>query len=538
MRALRDYQLEAVDAARGQWSSGITRTAVVLFTGGGKTDVIAKIATDHAREGGRVLALAHRDKLLDQITERCGMHAPDIPVGRVAAERDQCGRPITVAMEPTLRHQRRRDRLAKAGKPSLVIVDECHHASAQGYINILSWAGCFEHTPTLGATATLVRGRDPKGARRLGDVWQSCAYDKDISWAIRHDWLVRPRGKAVVLEHLDLEAAKLSRGDYTDDDLGEMISQDTDQIVKAWQEHAAERLTVAFTPNVASAEKLAAEFVLAGVPTGVVLGSTPHRDRERIYADLEAGRIRVLVNVMVATEGWDCPPVSCVLMARPTRLPGLYAQIVGRGLRLAPGKGDCLVLDVVGVSRRQKLCRLVDLVPSAEQDDSELAPELEATEQAEAAEDEPEAGEAWQPQVVGYEDVDLFAESRLSWLFTRRGIRFLPARDRLVVLWPDGGPESQTFSVGHCATRYAEGRWLAEHLPLQAAFDVAEEWAVDYDASLVTRDARWRKRRNHSDKQLAYARRLGVRDPERLTVGQVADEISIALASRQLDGIR
>lgn len=536
-RELRPYQQQAVEAVRREWDSGTTRTAIVMATGLGKTDCIARIATDHARDGGRVLALAHRDKLLDQIAERCGMHDPGIPVGRVAAERDQRHHRITVAMEPTLRSARRRARLPR---PSMVIVDECHHAAARGYMDILAWAGSFDHTPTLGVTATLVRGRDPKGSARLGDVWQSCPFDRDTVWAIKHGWLVRPRGKAVVLDHLDLEAAKVSRGDYTDHDLGEMISQDTDQIVKAWREHASERLTVAFTPDVASATQLAAEFTLAGVPVGLVLGTTPERERNRIYADLEAGRVRVLVNVMVATEGWDCPPVSCVLMARPTRLPGLYAQIVGRGLRLAPGKDDCLVLDVVGVSRRQKLCRLVDLVPTAEQDDSELAPELEATDpDDEAAEDEPEQGELWQPQVLGYEDVDLFAESRLAWLFTRRGVRFLPARDRLVVLWPDSNnTESDTYSVGHCATRRAEGQWLAEHLPLQAAFDVAESWAIDYDASLVSRDARWRKRRQHSEKQLDYARRLCIPAPERLTVGQLSDEISIALASRQLDGIQ
>jgi superfamily II DNA or RNA helicase len=535
-RSLRDYQIEAVEAVRNDWANGITRTAIVLATGLGKTDCIAKLATDHVRDGGKVLALAHRDNLLDQIAERCRMHDPGVSIGRVAAERNQRGRDITVAMAPTLARESRRSQLPQ---PSLVIVDECHHAAARSYMDILAWAGSFDRTPTLGATATLVRGRDKRGSARLGDVWQSCAFDRDTVWAIRHGWLVTPRGKAVVLDHLDLDAAKVSRGDYTDDELGEMIAQDTDQIVKAWQEHASERLTVAFTPNVASAEQLAAEFTLAGVSAGLVVGTTPERERNRIYADLEAGIIRVLVNVMVATEGWDCPPVSCVLMARPTRLPGLYAQIVGRGLRLAPGKDDCLVLDVVGVSRRQKLCRLVDLVPSAEQDDSqlgeELAPKLEASEQNEDQDIEP-----WQPQVVGYEDVSLFAESRLAWLFTRGGIRFLPARDRLVVLWPDDGPGavSETFSVGHCATRSAQGQWLAERLPLQEAFDVAEAWAIDYDASLVGRDARWRKRRNHSERQLEYARRCGVRSPERLTVGQVSDGISIALASRRLDVIR
>lgn len=81
----------------------------------------------------------------------------------------------------------------------------------------------------------------------------------------------------------------------------------------------------------------------------------------------------MLVSVMVTTEAWDCPPVSCVLIARPTKLPGLYAQMVGRGLRLSEGKTDCLVLDAVGVSRQQKLVTLVDMMPSAVYDSSELS---------------------------------------------------------------------------------------------------------------------------------------------------------------------
>lgn len=531
-RSLRQWQREAINAVRAEWDSGVTRTAVVAATGLGKSLVIGRLAVDEAHAGGRALLLAHRKELLTQLTATCRELDPAVPVGRVQAERNETRRPITVASVATLRSEKRQ---AGMPRPSLIVIDECHRAVSPSHLKILAWAGAFDSTRTLGVTATMVRG-DHKG---LGDVFESVALKRDIKFGISKGLLVPPRGKVVVTEKLDLTAAKISRGDYQDGELGEMVSQSADEIAKAWIEHAENRITVAFAPTVDSARELRDAFLALGVPAEAVTGQT--REREAAYERLAAGITRVLVNVFVLVEGWDCPPVSCVLMARPTRLPAVYVQALGRGLRPHQGKTDCLVLDVVGVSRHQRLVTLVDLHETAEYDTAALD-ELPCEDCGSSPctcepDPEPEQGELWRPQVLGYEDVDdLFAESRLSWLFTRGGIRFLPARDRFAVLWPDASGD--TYSVGHCATRYTGGQWLAEHLPLQAAFDVAETWAVDYDSSLVSRDARWRKRRNHSEKQLEYARRLGVRAPEKLTVGQVSDEISIALASRQLDGIR
>lgn len=545
MRPLRDYQLEAVKAVEDAWAGGMLRPAIVLPTGTGKTDCIAKIATDAAGAGRRVLALAHRSELLDQITERCGMHAPDIPVGRVQAGRNQTSRPITVAMAPTLASEKRRSRMPI---PDVVIVDECHHAASLSQMAILRWAGAFDHTRTMGVTATMTRG-DRRG---LGDVWQDVVYKRSIKWAIDSGWLVEPRGRAVVTDHLDLESAKVSKGDYQDGELGEMVAQDVDQIVKAWQEHASDRLTVAFTPNISSAQQLAAEFRAVGVSTGEVYGSTSHAERAMIYADLAAGRVQVLVSVMVTTEGWDCPPVSCILMARPTRLSGLYQQIVGRGLRPAPGKRDCLVLDVVGASRRQKLVTLVDLHETAEYDTSELD-ELPCEDCGMAPCECPpeEVGERpdTRPRLIGpaqYEDVDFFATSDLNWLFTHGGVRFLPVGDRMVLLWPhDGGNGAGLYQAGHCTMRgYDNGRYVGRDgkwdpigpLPLDEARRRAEEWALTVEPSIASRSSSWRKRGGApSEGQLGFAHKLGIEAPELMNKARLSDEISIVLASRVID---
>jgi len=537
VRELRDYQAEAVDAVESAWGEGMLRVGIVLPTGTGKTDIIARIATDAASAGKRTLVVAHRGELLDQITQRCTMHAPGIAVGRVQAERNQARRPITVAMAPTLASERRRSKLSR---PDVVIVDEAHHAASPSQMAILRWAGSFDHTPTMGVTATMVRG-DRRG---LGDVWQEVVYERSISWAVDAGWLVRPRGRAVVVDHLDLERAKISKGDYQDNELGGMVSQDVDQIVKAWWDHASDRITIAFTPNVASAEALALEFESAGVPCEAVLGTTSLAQRRETYARLAAGRTRVLVSVMVTTEGFDCPPVSCILMARPTRLAGLYTQIVGRGLRTSPGKRDCLVLDVVGASRHQRLVTLTDLHSSAEYDTDELdALPCERCQVAPCAclpaQRDPDGGRARLLGPADYEDLDLFATSALNWLFTRSGIRFLPAGERMAALLPVG----DEYRPGHCSVKgYSGGVYvgrdgvaLGPAMGLHAAREIAESWAIAFDSGVTTRASGWRRgSKVASDAQVSYAARLGVPAPETMNKARLSDEISIALATRVL----
>lgn len=541
-RQLRDYQQAAVDAVRAEWAAGVNRTAIVLPTGAGKTDCIAKIATDEVRAGGRTLVIAHRSELLDQITERCQMHAPDVPVGRVQAGRNQTRRPITVAMSPTLASEKRRARLPR---PTMVICDEAHHAASPSQMAILAWAGAFDGTPTMGVTATMARG-DRRG---LGDVWSSVAYQKSLKWAIDQGWLVEPRGRAVVTDHLDLNTAKVSRGDYQDNDLGLMVSQDTDQIVKAWAEQAAERPTIAFTPNVQSAEDLTREFLGQGVTAELVIGTTPHTERRGIYSRVSAGETRVLVNVMVGTEGFDLPALSCALMCRPTRSAPLYQQMVGRVLRRHPGKDSALILDVVGASRRQKLVTLIDLHETAEYDAEELdalpcddcgAAPCECL-PGDGIDRDPDGG---RPRLLGpaqYSDLeDMFATSELNWLFTHGGVRFLPAGDRMALLWPEG----DGYLAGHCTVRgYDQGRyvgrdgqWLSAALPLGRARELAEAWAVAFDPQVASRSASWRRRGGPpSEAQCGFAARLGIANPATMNKARLSDEISIVLASRAVD---
>src|SRR5262249_39718750 len=131
-------------------------------------------------------------------------------------------------------------------------------------------------------------------------------------------------------------------------------------VARSIQELARDRRTIAFCVTVGHARNLCRALNHLGVPAGIVHGAMSSEARARALADFRAGRAQVLTNVGVLTERFDDPRVSCVAMARPTRSEGLYAQCVGRGTRLHPGKKDCLVLDFVDLSALS-LCTLPSL---------------------------------------------------------------------------------------------------------------------------------------------------------------------------------
>lgn len=581
-RELRQWQREAVDAVHAEWAAGNTRTAIVAATGLGKSSVIAKLAVDEAQAGGRVLLVAHREELLGQMRATCALFDPAIRVGWVQGGRNTTTAPITVAMVQTIARPRRRQRLPR---PTLVIVDECHRAASDSYLDVLRWAGCFDQTaPTrlVGVTATFARG-DKRG---LGDVFQSVALERGIMFGIEAGFLVRPHGRVVVGEHLDLDNARTSRGDYVDTQLGEMVAQDVERIVEAWVEHARlpdgrPRRTVAFVPTVASAAALVEAFLAVGVAAEAVTGKTPTAARQAMYARLRTGVTQVLVNVFVLVEGWDEPSVSCVLMARPTKLPVVYQQAIGRGLRLSPetGKTDCLVLDVVGATRSQTLATLAELVPGAEVDtvEQDLVPcqvcdgyttrkpsSVKAAQAAGMAPCScpcPECGLALLSCACGagmgrdpdggrrrlrgraaYAEVDLLGLTGdapggdLAWLSTQRGDVFCSVGRRFVVLHEGRGGAWSAASIAQTGPRDPEV--ISALMSLPSVMVQVEKWVEEQRATGVRvygRRAPWRrKQEGPSEAQLGQARRLGIPDPEGMTKGALSDAIDVERASRQL----
>jgi superfamily II DNA or RNA helicase len=574
-RRLRDYQAQAIADTEARHAAGDLALAGVAATGLGKSTILGQTVVNHLeRTGGHALVLAHRTELCDQLTETLAELAPGLPVQRVQGDRGRRPRgdvAVTVATTNTLGQWSKKleslprlDALLDVVHPTMVGYDEVHHAGAptnRRLLDALRASGPNAEIPMLGVTATLTRA-DRYG---LGDLLlDPPAFSYDTVFGIGRGYLVKPHGKMVVADHLDLKTAKVTAGDYQDGQLGEMIAQDAEQIVQAWLDHGQNRITAGFFPTVESAREILDAFRARGISAEIVTGDTPTGDGmfqrgsatrgTGIYGRLARGETRVLVGVMVTTEGWDCPPVSCILMGRPTRLSHLYQQIVGRGLRKVPAelvaalgwepKEDCLILDVVGASRGQKLVSLVELVPTADVDTSALdsvpcddCGKVRCACDVGAAERDPDGGRRKLKGPAFYEDFDLLISESDRWLATERGHPVLVAqglRRFAVVLQEANG----LYRVGHVAKRgKPDPQRIASGLTLDQARRAAEEWAIGLAPHLGHANAVWRTRSNYPPpgKLLGQAHRLGIADPGSYTAAELADAVAIREASLRMD---
>ena len=218
-----------------------------------------------------------------------------------------------------------------------MIVDECHHSVSDSYLDVLGRLGCMtEGGPlTVGCTATAQR-TDKIG---LGHVLQEIVYQRGLLQMIAEGYLVDPHGQQIGSD-FDLANLKTRAGDYTDGSIGEELerSDALDAVVRGYREYAFDDRhpnggAVGFTPTVATAHALAAAFEQAGIRAEAVDGGTDPEERRARLARIASGETRVIASCGVLTEGWDCPPVSCALMLRPTKSHLFFQQMAGRILR-------------------------------------------------------------------------------------------------------------------------------------------------------------------------------------------------------------
>lgn len=358
---LRAYQSEAIAAVLAARRRGVRRMVVCLPTGAGKTVIFAALARMARRQ---VLVLAHREELLAQARDKLAAalgEEPGSPL--VAIERGSERAPrearVLVASIRSL-HEERLGRVLRGRDFGLIVYDECHHAAAEDNLRVLRQLGAFDADWTgtlLGFTATTARG----DGRGLDVAFEEIVYSRTLPDLIDAGFLVPLRGFRVST-NADLRRIGGSGLDFPEEELAEAVDVEERNalVARSIQELARDRRTVVFCVTVRHARHLAQALNAIGVPAGLVHGAMPPERRATELAAFRGGRLQVLTNVGVLTEGFDDPEVSCVAMARPTRSAGLYAQCVGRGTRLAPGKKDCLVLDFVDLSSLE-LCTLPSL---------------------------------------------------------------------------------------------------------------------------------------------------------------------------------
>jgi DNA repair protein RadD len=315
---LRSYQHRAIDDARQARRSGHRRIILTAPTGSGKSVMASAMIARAVELGDRVLVIGHRKELISQFyvhLQRVGI-TPGIMRGD--DERTDPSSPVQVGTVQTLV---RRD-LPRA---DLVVVDEAHRVPGASYEQVL---GRYAKATVLGLTATPCR-LDGKPLKEHFDAMvHSAGYSELIDAGAIVAPIVYAPKKAP-----DLSKVRTVAGDYHEGQLESAMMEVVGDVVTEWQKHAGGRQTVVFAVGIDHSRELVARFKEAGVRAAHLDGSTPDVERDQLLLDLATGAITVLCNVGVCTEGWDCPPVKCCVMARPTKSLTLWMQCAGRILR-------------------------------------------------------------------------------------------------------------------------------------------------------------------------------------------------------------
>lgn len=354
---LRPYQQEAVDATLAWFRRHTEPAAIVLPTGAGKSLVIAELAR-LAR--GRVLVLAHVKELVAQNHAKycaLGLEADIFAAG--LQRKESHGKVVFGSVQSVARNL---DQFRS--EFSLLIVDECHRISDDDDSQYQQIIGHLRQVNPqirlLGLTATpfrlgkgwiyqfhyhgMVRG-DEKA------LFRDCIYELPLRYMIKHGYLTPPERLDMPVVQYDFSRLQAqSNGLFSEADLNHELKKQqriTPHIVSQIVEFAENRKGVMiFAATVEHARE-----VTGLLPVGqaaLITGETPGPERDRIIEAFKAQAYRYLVNVAVLTTGFDAPHVDLIAILRPTESVSLYQQIVGRGLRLAPGKTDCLILDYAG----------------------------------------------------------------------------------------------------------------------------------------------------------------------------------------------
>lgn len=332
---LRTHQQDALDWLAQIRHAGKTIALLEHATGAGKTVTAIE---DAKRVGGPVLYVAHRKNLVHQTGREFARLWPDVDHGRIEGGRWEPERHVVCASVQALSN---RLPAIAPDRFRYLIIDEAHHAAADSYRALL---GHFMPAFTLGLTATPER---PDGKPVL-ELFRDAAHRLSLKEAIQRRELV-PIRCVRVQTNVDLSRVRFNEVQYNRQDLETTITVPARNalIVGTYLDHVRGRKGVAFCVNVRHGEAIAELFRARGVPARSVSGAMPAREREAVLAAFAHGELHMLCACDLLNEGWDCPDVEVLLMARPTLSKIIYMQQLGRGTRKAPGKESLLVFDFV-----------------------------------------------------------------------------------------------------------------------------------------------------------------------------------------------
>ena len=334
---LRPYQTDAIDRLRQSIAAGRKRIMLQAATGSGKTVIAGAIIQRALDKGKRVTFCVPALSLIDQtVSHLYAEGITDVGVQQANHPMTSPSKPVQICSVQTLL---KRDLMLA----DLVIVDEAHKI----FDLYLDWMGRPEwaKVPFIGLSAT-------PWSKGLGRLYEELIVVRTTEDLINDGFLSPFRVFAP--SHPDLSAVKTIAGDYQTSGLSGVMSDKAlvADVVETWRTHASDRPTFVFAVDRAHAAALQEQFIAAGIPTGYCDYKVLLEEREDLRRKFERGDIQVVVSVQTMTTGIDWPSVSCIVLARPTKSEMLYVQMVGRGLRIKPQGGDCLILDHSNTTER------------------------------------------------------------------------------------------------------------------------------------------------------------------------------------------
>ena len=339
---LRPYQNQLAQDIRSAFGSGAKRPLAVSPTGSGKTVLFSYITNQVLKRGSRVIIVAHRKEILEQISAT--LKRVDVPHGFIQSGKFMAQQSAMVASIQTLAR-----RFDKVQEPDLVIIDEAHHGVSKSYIEMFA---TWPNAKFIGVTATPER-LDGKG---LGAVFDRMVMGPTVGWLIDNGFLARPVYYAP-REAVDLSGVSKMAGDYNLGEAAEVIDTPkiTGDAVTHYRRFCPNQRAVAFCISVAHSQHVAAQFEAAGIPAASIDGQLDQETRKKRVEDLTAGRILVLTSCELISEGFDLPTVNAAILLRPTMSLSMHLQQLGRALRPYPGKSHAVILDHVGNCLRHGL---------------------------------------------------------------------------------------------------------------------------------------------------------------------------------------
>lgn len=332
---LKGHQKEALEALQTMREQKETIALLCHATGTGKT---VTAVLDAKRCGGRTLFLAHTHELVDQAVRTFRDLWPEVSLGRYTDRVKQpdahvvCGSVQSVAL-----HLEQ----FKDNAFDYLIIDEAHHATADTYQKVLAY---FKPAFTLGLTATPDRMDD----RSILEIFRNTAHKLDIQTAVELGELT-PVRCIRIHTNIDLTKVRFNSVRYNIRDLETKIyvPERNRLIVDTWLRYAQGRRTVVFCASVGHAREIAALFQEASIAAAAVSGDMKRAERDEFQDKFVSREIQVLCACDLLNEGWDCPEIEVLFMARPTMSRVLYTQQLGRGMRLYEGKESLMVFDFV-----------------------------------------------------------------------------------------------------------------------------------------------------------------------------------------------